>query len=310
MYPFSIKTLRVGTRTSRLALAQAELVVARLRERYPTLQIETVAIQTRGDRERSRPLPEIGGKGLFTQELEAALSSGRIDLAVHSLKDLPTQTSTGLEVAAVPPRGNPFDALVSASGLRLQELPPGARIGTSSLRRSAQLRALRPDLRVEPIRGNLDTRLRKLHAEGWDAIVVAAAGLERIAQAKAITELLDPNRMVPAPGQGALAIQTRAEEGPIRTLLREALHHQPTAEAVRAERRLLELLGGGCHVPIGAYGEWKGEELRLIGLVAAPDGSRLLREAACGPDVEAVAQELAQRLLDRGAAELLQEAPP
>jgi hydroxymethylbilane synthase len=280
-----------------------------LRLAHPTVAFEERIIQTQGDRVRGRPLPEIGGKGLFTRELEEALLSEALDAAVHSLKDLPTSLPSGLDILAVQKRAQPFDAVVSREGRRLLDLPSGARVGTSSLRRAAQVRAARPDVRVEPARGNLDTRIRKLRAGTWDAIVVAAAGLARLGRLDEAAELLSPDVMLPAVGQGAVAVEGRADDGQAVSLL-APLDDADTASAVLAERSFLRALGGGCHVPIAAYAEAADAArgtLTLHGMVASPDGERLLRAHLTGADPTSLGEALASRLLAMGAAELLEE---
>lgn len=304
-----MKTLRIGTRGSILARAQTGIVAEALQRVHPSLKVSEHVFQTRGDRERNRPLPEIGGKGLFTEELESALQNHEIDAAVHSLKDLPTTLPETLCLAAVPKRACPLDALLSREGLSLEALPPGARVGTSSLRRAVQLLLLRPDLSVVPLRGNLDTRIRKLREGVVDALVVAAAGLERINRLDEATELLSADRMLPAVGQGALAVECRAEDIEIRHLL-AAVHDETTARAVFAERAFLAGLGGGCHVPIAAYAEiTESGKMTLTGFVATADGSRSLRGSLVGENPETIGKELARQLLERGAAEILSGEP-
>jgi len=260
-------------------------------------------IKTTGDKITDVPLAKVGTKGLFTKEIEEALLDGRADLAVHSLKDLPTQVPKGLVLAAVPQREDPRDALV---GKRLAELAPGARVGTSSLRRAAQLRRLRPDLVVEPVRGNLDTRLRKLDEGRYDAILLAAAGLKRLGWGGRISEILEPETMCPAVGQGALAVETRAS-GPGFDACR-ALDHPATHAAVAAERSLLMALGGGCQTPIGAHATARNRRLRLLAMVASPDGARMVRGVTDGlpSDAGRLGQELAESLLDGGARKILE----
>jgi hydroxymethylbilane synthase len=244
-----------------------------------------------------------GGKGLFTKEIEDALLAGSADLAVHSLKDLPTGLPHGLVLAATPEREDPRDAMV---GRTLAGLPRGAKVGTSSLRRAAQLRKLRPDLRIEPVRGNLDTRLRKLAAGHYDAIVLAAAGLKRLGWEDRIAEVLSPDIMCPAAGQGALAIESAASGTGL--LACQQLNHPPTRAAITAERALLAALGGGCQVPIGAHAIVTGGELRLIGVVVSPDGRQLVRDEAAGPvdGAERIGRELGETLLAGGGAEILE----
>jgi hydroxymethylbilane synthase len=294
--------LTIGSRGSKLALWQANWVAGRLRELGEAVRIEV--IKTTGDKILDVALSKVGGKGLFTKEIEEALREGRIDVAVHSLKDMPTEIPPGLKLCAVSEREDPRDAL---AGLRLAELPKGARVGTSSLRRAAQLRLLRPDLRIEPVRGNVDTRLRKLDEGQYDAVLVAAAGLRRLGLEDRIAEVLDAGLMVPAVGQGALAIETRDEEGAAAACRK--LHHAATAAATAAERALLETLGGGCQVPIGAYARLDGEQLTIDGIVLSPAGGRPVRGRCAGPAGEAVlvGRRLGEELLEGGAREILEE---
>jgi len=293
--------LVIASRGSQLALWQARWVERELTARGHQCRIDI--IKTTGDKITDVPLAKVGTKGLFTKEIEEALLDGRADLAVHSLKDLPTELPAGLVLAAVPEREDPSDALV---GRRLADLPAGARVGTSSLRRAAQLRSRRPDLAVESVRGNLDTRLRKLDEGRYDAILLAAAGLKRLGWADRIAEILPPEVMCSAVGQGALAIETRSS-GPALDACR-ALNHSPTHAAVTAERGVLAALGGGCQVPIGAHAEVAGDRLRLTAIVASPDGSRVVRAESEGPLSEAahLGRALGETLLTRGAREILE----
>src|SRR4051794_37177468 len=279
--------LVIASRGSQLALWQAHWVQAQLAALGHDSRIEI--IKTTGDKITDVPLAKVGTKGLFTKEIEEALLDRRADLAVHSLKDLPTELPAGLVLAAVPPREDPRDAIV---GKRLADLPAGAKVGTSSLRRAAQLRKLRPDLVIESVRGNLDTRLRKLDEGQYDAIVLAAAGLRRLGWGDRIAETLGPDVMCSAVGQGALAIETR-ESGAGFDAVR-ALDDVETHAAVRAERGVLGSLGGGCQVPIGAHARIEDGKLYLLGVVAAPDGSELIRAEADGPaaDAEALGRAL------------------
>lgn len=293
-------TLVIGSRGSQLALWQANHIASRLAGRGIETRIEI--IKTTGDHLQTASLVQAGGKGLFTKEIEEALLNGSIDVAVHSLKDLPTENPPGLAIAAVPEREDPRDALV---GSRLDALREGARVGTSSERRGAQLRALRAGLIVEPIRGNVDTRLRKQKQGEFDAIVLAGAGLRRLGLEREIAQILEPHEMCPAPGQGALAVQTRAE-GEAREIL-SGLNHFPTHQAVRCERTLLAILGGGCQLPVGAFAEWRSGLLHLMAVVVSPDGSRLLRAASSGMEAAAVAETVARDLESQGAAKILAE---
>ena len=293
--------LVIGSRGSKLALWQAHWVQARLEELGIRSRIQT--IRTTGDKISDAPLAQIGGKGLFTKEIEEALLAGSVDLAVHSLKDLPTELPEGLTVAAVPEREDARDALL---GRRFSELSAGDKIGTSSLRRAAQLRALRPGLEIEPLRGNLDTRLRKLEEGRYAAIVVAVAGLRRMGWEARIAEIVSTDYLCPAVGQGALAVETRA--GSEAEQAGRALDHAPTRAAVTAERALLRALGGGCQVPIGAYGFISESELKLTAVVCTPDGERLIRRNHSGPvtDAERIGSELGAMLLEAGADEILE----
>jgi len=292
--------LVIGSRGSQLALWQAKWIGARLAERGQETRIEIV--KTTGDKITDVPLAKVGTKGLFTKEIEEALLDGRIDLAVHSLKDLPTEIPTGLSIAAIPQREDARDALV---GARLSDLPAGAKVGTSSLRRAAQLRAVRPDLTIESVRGNLDTRVRKRDEGQYVAIVLAVAGLTRLGWADRIAEILQPDVMCPAVGQGALGIETRTEGAAWEICA--ALDHGPTRAAVTAERAVLASLGGGCQVPIGAYAEVAGSALRLIGVVIAPDGSLMVRKSDLGAAANAteVGRRVGAALLAAGAREIL-----
>jgi len=294
--------LVIGSRGSQLALWQARWIASRLAERGCETRIEI--IKTTGDKITDVPLAKVGTKGLFTKEIEEALLDGRIDLAVHSLKDLPTELPVGLVIGAIPEREDPRDALV---GSKLDELPAGVTVGTSSLRRAAQLRKMRPDLVMESIRGNLDTRLRKLDEGQYRAIVLASAGLTRLGWAHRLSQVLEPEIMCPAAGQGALAVETR-ESGYAKDTCQN-LDHTATRAAVTAERAVLAALGGGCQVPIGAYAEVQGEALRLIAVVISPDGSRLVRENTGGPvqEAERLGSKLGARLLAAGAREILEE---
>ena len=292
-----------ATRPSALARWQTQWVIRSLQAIHPDLECAERVITTQGDRILNRPLPEIGGKGLFTQELESELLAGRVHAAVHSLKDLPVENPPGLLLGAIPSRGEVRDALISAGGFRLEDLPPGARLGTSSLRRAAQALALRPDLRVESLRGNIDTRLRKALDGQYDAIILAGAGLVRMGLEVHITQWLPLDRMLPAPGQGALAVQCRAGDAATLALL-AALDDTATRQATRAERAFLAGLGGGCSLPVAAYAVVETGQVNLQGLVAAPDGSRLLRCQAAGSDPDLVGQECAASALQRGAADL------
>ena len=305
------KTLTLGTRGSALARWQTAYVEALLRDAWPDIEIQTRLISTQGDRVIDTPLPLIGGKGVFTAELETALHRGEIDFAVHSLKDLPTESPAGLLIGAIPPRASVGDVLISRKGHTLATLPHNATIGTSSNRRSAQIRHRRPDLRMIDIRGNVDTRLRKAHdPDGdYDAIVLAHAGLERLGLTQHITEILALDVMLPAPGQGALAVQCRDDDAA--KILLASLNHVPTQWAVTAERTFLAALGGGCSLPIAAYGNIEDDMLMLRGRVTAPDGQTQIdvetRGAASLEVAQALGAALAEIALARGAAGLLED---
>ncbi len=299
--------VRIGTRGSALALRQAEAVATALRAAWAGLVCEVVPIRTSGDRLATAHLAEIGGKGLFVKEIDEALLEARVDVAVHSLKDLPAVRPDGVVLAAFPPREDPRDVLVAESAATLGTLPRGARVGTSSLRRSVQLRARRPDLQAAAVRGNVDTRLAKLRQGQYDALLLAAAGLRRLGLFEVTATPLDPEEMLPAVGQGTLAVECRAGDAPVARLV-GALDDPPTRAASLAERALLEGLGGACTTPLAAYARIEGDALRLDAWVATPDGARALRDAAVG-DVrapEAVGRHLAGRLLGAGAGELVQ----
>lgn len=302
------KTIRIGTRGSKLALWQAEWVKKALLESDPELAVELVVIKTKGDKILDVPLAKVGGKGLFVKEIEEALADGRIDLAVHSMKDMPAEIPAGLAIGAVPMRENPQDVLIARGGLKIDDLPAEARIGTSSLRRAAQLRHLRPDLKIVDLRGNLDTRLNKVQAGEYDAIVLAAAGVRRLGLEARISQILPADAMLPAVGQGALCIEIRADDPRIRSLT-AALDHGPTHTAVTAERAFLRRLEGGCQVPIAAHARVTNAEVIITGLVAELDGSVLIKESHAGPAGEAAnaGLVLAQKLLDRGAGPILEK---
>lgn len=304
------RTLVVGTRASALARIQADRVVERLHALHPRLSFRIQPISTSGDRDRQTPLTQMGGQGVFVKEIEQALLAGSIDFAVHSLKDMPTTQPNGLILAAVLQREDPRDALVSRMGVGLAHLPTGARVGTGSLRRQVQVRAFRPDLEVVALRGNVDTRLRKARTESYDAVILAAAGLLRLGRAGEITEMLSPEIMLPAVGQGAICVEARADDVDVVHLLR-SLDHAATRAATAAERAFLRELGGGCYVPIAAYAEVSDDALWLRGLVADAGARRVLRDEARGPAhaAESLGRALARRLLAQGAAALLETEP-
>ncbi len=298
--------LRIATRKSQLALWQAEHVAALLRRAHAGIDVELVPISTQGDRIQDRSLAAIGGKGLFIKELEVALEEYRADMAVHSMKDVPSDLSDGFVIAAVLPRADPRDALITANAERIADLPRGARVGTSSLRRQAQLLSTRPDLRIEALRGNVDTRLRRLDAGELDAIILACAGLIRLGWESRITARLDTRICLPAVSQGIIGIECRSDDSRMRSLL-GLLNDSATRAAMDAERAFAGRLGGSCQSPIAAYATLDGSRLTLDGLVAEPDGSRLLSDSITGraEDSCRLGEELADRVLAAGADTLL-----
>ncbi len=304
--------LVVGTRNSPLARTQTDLVIQLLHERYPEpLEIEVRPITTEGDRSQpaETPLQQLAGQGIFVKELERALLDGTIDVAVHSLKDMTTAAEAGLVVAAIPLREDPRDVLIAREGATLSQLPLNARVGSSSLRRAAQLAQPRPDLSFAPIRGNVDTRARKVAQGDYDATILAAAGLLRLGLQGLITEYFSPQVCLPDPGQGALAVQVRADDTPTLDLV-TLLDDAPSRTAVTAERAFLEALGGGCQAPVGALATQEGATLTLQGMIATPNGSGLIRSIVVGvaDAPEALGRELASKLLALGAGRFLAEA--
>ncbi|MFY0545352.1 hydroxymethylbilane synthase [Brevibacillus sp. H7] len=303
-----MKHWKVGTRRSMLALTQTQWVVDQLKALDPDATFELREIVTKGDRILDVTLSKVGGKGLFVKEIEQSLLDKETDLAVHSLKDMPAELPEGLVIGAIPKRVDPRDVLLSKEGKTLEELPQGALVGTSSLRRSSQLLAYRPDIQIESLRGNIDTRVRKLNEGNFDAIVLAAAGLERVNWNGTISQYLPVEISVPAVGQGALAIECRADDEEMLALLKK-FDHAPTRLAVTAERSFLHKLQGGCQVPIGAYAtiDESGAKpvITLTGLVAAPDGSRVFKHTASGTDPIALGRDLAEQLLAKGADDVL-----
>ena len=299
--------VKLGTRTSKLAMVQTERVIELLQITWPGLECSIEPILTEGDRTQTsgEPLPEVGGKGLFTAELEQALRDGRIDLAVHSLKDLPTEEPPGLVLGAISLRDDARDCLVARDGLSFDELPAGATIGTSSLRRSAQLRGMRHDVEVASIRGNVDTRIRRVQEGNFDAVVLAAAGIWRLERQNEVTEWFEPERMVPAPGQGALALQCRADDTETRALLRDIDDPGARAEGV-AERAFLRTLDAGCTAPVGAFARTRAlREVSMVGLVTSIDGRDVVRVEGEG-DPDEVGERLAREALAAGAYEILE----
>jgi hydroxymethylbilane synthase len=302
------EVVRLGTRGSALARWQADWVADRLRA--SGVQVELVLISTEGDT-RSGPIGGLGGQGVFTKEIQRALLDDRIDLAVHSLKDLPTEPVPGLQLAAVPQRESPLDVLITSSGQTLEQLPAGSRVGTGSMRRQAQLLFARADLEVQGIRGNVDTRLRQLDENRFDAIVLAQAGLQRLGLAARITQVLDPGLLLPAIGQGALGLEIRCDDEATRQCI-AALDHAPSHQSVLAERTLLAALHGGCLAPIGAWARVEGDQLTLDAVVLDAQGSQRLATqvvgVACEP--ETLGRQAAQQLLQQGAASLIARSRP
>ncbi len=296
--------LRIGSRGSQLALWQSNHISALLRERGQEVEIEV--IKTTGDKIIDVALAKVGTKGMFTKEIEEALGEGRVDCAVHSLKDLPTQLTPGFELVAVTTRANARDAFLSTRYDSLSALPKGARVGTSSLRRQAQLKAMRSDLEVHPLRGNVDTRVRKLEEGEYDAIILAASGLMRLGKTRWVREVLSENFMCPAAGQGALGIEIREGDVAMREQL-AFLNDPATCAATRCERALLNKLGGGCQVPIGAFAELNAGVLRLTAIVARPDGSEVLREQQNGSEPVTLGEQVGDTLLGRGATRILED---
>ena len=308
------RNLVIGTRGSQLALWQANHVAARLRTAFPDLTVTLEAIKTTGDKILDVPLAHVGGKALFVKEIEEALLEQRVDLAVHSMKDVPTVLPAGLDIVAITEREDPFDVLISRTGARFTDLPRGARVGTSSLRRQAQLLHHRPDLSIVALRGNLDTRLRKLDSQALDAIVLAAAGVKRLGWVDRITECLSPDICLPAIGQGALGVEGRVPSGQgdpgalwAATAVGSTLDHRETRAAVLAERAFLRRLEGGCQVPFAAHARISNDRIFIRGLVATPDGCQLVTGERHGflGEGERVGLDLAEDLLARGAAEIL-----
>jgi hydroxymethylbilane synthase len=307
--PSQTLTVTIGTRASKLAMVQTGLVEEALRAANPAVEIRVLPISTKGDVVLERPLREIGGSGLFVEAIEDALRTGQIDLAVHSAKDLPSTLPSDMALAVFPLRADARDVLISLSGENFADLPPEARVGTSSVRRICQLRHLRPDLRIRDLRGNVDSRLRKLRDAEYDAIVLAKAGMDRLGLSEQITQVLSPELFLPAVAQGALAVEVRANDALAAELL-APLDHVRTRLAILAERGFLERVGGGCHSPVAAYAEVEGAVLTLTGMVGAEDG-RLVQAASMkeiGDDVVGAVHlgaELAEKLLASGGADLL-----
>jgi hydroxymethylbilane synthase len=301
-------SIKIGTRASKLALWQANWVKSTLQANYPTQKVDLVTIKTKGDKILDVPLASVGGKGLFVKEIEQALLDRRIDIAVHSMKDMPAEVPAGLCIGAIPQREVAADVLITRSAISFEALRQGAVIGTSSLRRAAQLRHARPDIEIVALRGNLDTRLKKLQTENLDAIVLAAAGVKRLDLEHRITEYLDSDIMLPAVGQGALCIEMRQDDPDIEPMVK-SLDHPETRAVVLGERAFLNRLGGSCQVPIAGHGEFINDRFHLTGLVANLDGSRIVKSDLSGAmdASEAIGISLAQELLSRGADVILKQ---
>ena len=301
-----MRKIRIGTRASRLALWQAEFVEAELKKFFPTLEIELVKIKTTGDKILNAPLAKIGGKGLFTKELEIKLAGGEIDLAVHSLKDVPTDLPEGFKIAAITKRAQPFDAFVSNKFPTFASLPINSVVGTSSLRRAAQILSLRPDLRIKNLRGNVETRLKKLDAGEFDAVILAAAGLERLGYSSRIGELL--TEIIPAAGQGALAIETRADDDEIISYVQK-LNDVETCAAIEIEREFLKEVGGSCQIPVGVFAQIDGDKINVRAIISSVDGLKVARGQGSGFRGQelGLGKKLADQLLNSGGREILKE---
>lgn len=301
-----ISKIRIGTRGSALALWQAQFIESELEKHYPDLKLERVIIKTQGDRDQKSSLTRIGGQGLFTKTIEEALLANKIDIAVHSLKDLPSTMSEGLMLAAVPQRGPVEDVLITSDGKKLDELPAGARIATGSIRRRCQLLKMRPDLQIEDLRGNIDTRLRKLHELNLDGIIMALAAIRRLQISDVKLQVFSTSEMIPAIGQGAIGVQIRQADQELFEKL-QPLNHRPSFLAALAERSLLRTLDTGCQFPVGGFASLNGDHLSLIGFVGSSDGQQLVKDQISGPaeQAEQLGVELAKHLLKQGAEPIL-----
>lgn len=302
-----MRKIIIGSRKSNLALTQTNWVIEQLKKAGVRNDFEVKKIVTKGDKILDVTLSKVGGKGLFIKEIEQAMYDGEIDLAVHSMKDMPSEIPPGLMISSIPVREDHRDAFISKNNTGLKDLPHGAIVGTSSLRRAAQMLAERPDVQIKWIRGNIETRLRKLNEEDYDAIILAVSGLKRVGLSEElITEYLEPEICVPAVGQGALAIESREDDQELREIL-ESIHDEHTAKTIGAERTFLHLLEGGCQVPIGGYAYLENEDIVLTALVGTPDGKTILKEEVRGKDPEDVGKEAADRLIRQGAKEIVQK---
>ncbi len=302
------KNITIGTRGSQLALWQANFIKSEIERLFPELEVELNIIKTTGDRITDRPLAMVGGKGLFVKEIENALLNKEIDLAVHSMKDMPGELPDGLIIGAIPERENPFDVLISKDGNLLTDYKKGAKVGTSSLRRASQIRNANPDVTIADIRGNLDTRIKKLKSGEFDAIVLAAAGLRRLGQEKEITEYLDETIMTPAVGQGALCIETRENDEDIAPIM-EKLNHPDTHVCVTGERAFLKQIEGSCHIPVACFAKIQGDDVLMTAVVASEDGKDLIKEHVVSPmnDVENFGRKLADQVLEKGGKKILEQ---
>jgi hydroxymethylbilane synthase len=302
-----MRKIIVGSRKSNLALTQTEWVIEQFKKTGAPYEFEVKKIVTKGDKILDVTLSKVGGKGLFVKEIEQAMFDKEIDMAVHSMKDMPSELPDGLIISSIPEREDHRDAYISNDHVLLKDLPSGAIVGTSSLRRAAQILVIRPDVEIKSIRGNIETRLRKLKEEDFDAIVLAAAGLSRMGwEQDIVTEFLDPEQYVPAVGQGALAIECREEDQELREMLAK-INDEYTTKTVKAERTFLHLLEGGCQIPIAGYAYLEGEQVILTALVATPDGKKVLKEIVKGTDPVAVGQEAADRMKKQGAQEIVDD---
>ncbi|MCP3922266.1 MAG: hydroxymethylbilane synthase [Desulfobacterales bacterium] len=301
-------TIRIGTRGSSLALWQANWVKDTILENFPEMTVELEIIKTKGDKILDVPLAKVGGKGLFVKEIEEALLSGRIDIAIHSMKDMPAELPEGLTIGAIPDRENPSDVVISKDGLKLSELPEGATVGTSSLRRSSQLYKKRPDFKIVALRGNIDTRIKKLKNGEMDAIILAAAGVHRLGFSEVITEYIDHDTMLPAVGQGALCVETRLNDDKVAPIL-DKMNHHDTRVAVLCERAFLNRLEGSCQIPVAAHATIEDGKVTLKGLVCDLDGKERVEDFISAPEdaCESAGTELANRLLEKGADEILKK---
>ncbi len=302
------KKICIGTRGSKLALWQTNFIKSKIKCLFSDLNVDLKIIKTMGDKITDRPLAMVGGKGLFVKEIETALLNKEIDLAVHSMKDMPGELPEGLVIGAIPERENPFDVLISKDNSLLADYKKGAKIGTSSLRRASQIKYIRPDAEIESIRGNIDTRIQKLKAGDYDAIVLAAAGLRRLGQGKQITEYLDETIMIPAVGQGALCIETRENDGDIAEIM-EKLDHYDTRICVTGERAFLKQIEGSCHIPVACFGKIQNNKVLLTAVVASVDGKALIKEQIISPinKVEHSGQVLADQVLEKGGRKILEQ---